>query len=67
MGFYSPIELQRIGSLGSISYVGQNVNIEAVPFSDIFMNDVENKYYISGDVIRNLNTKKEQHITELTR
>lgn len=28
-----PIELQRYGSMGSISYHGQNVKIEGVPFT----------------------------------
>ena len=30
-----PIELQRYGSMGSISYHGQNVKIEGVPFTKI--------------------------------
>ena len=30
-----PIELQRYGSIGSISYHGQNVKIEGVPFTKI--------------------------------
>ena len=30
-----PIELQRYGSMGSISYHGQNVKMEGVPFTEI--------------------------------
>ena len=35
---YRPIELQRYGSLGSISYDGQSVNIIGAPFSSLFLN-----------------------------
>lgn len=35
LGFRLPIELQRYGSMGSISYHGQNVKIEGVPFTEI--------------------------------
>ena len=36
MGLQSrPIELQRYGSMGSISYKGQNVNIRGVPFDQV--------------------------------
>ena len=35
IGFRAPIELQRSGSIGSISYEGQNVNISGVGFSDV--------------------------------
>ena len=35
LGFRLPIELQRYGSMGSISYHGQNVKIEGVPFTKI--------------------------------
>ena len=33
LGFQMPSELQRYGSMGSISYHGQNVKIEGVPFT----------------------------------
>ena len=35
LGFQMPSELQRYGSMGSISYHGQNVKIEGVPFTEI--------------------------------
>ena len=35
IGLHGPIELQQSGSIGSISYRGQNVNIEGVPFFDV--------------------------------
>lgn len=36
MGLQSrPIELQRYGSMGSISYNGQNVNLHGIPFQDV--------------------------------
>lgn len=35
LGFQMPSELQRYGSMGSISYHGQNVKIEGVPFTKI--------------------------------
>ena len=36
IGFYAPIELQQSGYIGSISYVGQNVNIKGEEFSKVF-------------------------------
>lgn len=35
IGLHGPIELQQSGYIGSISYRGQNVNIEGVPFTDV--------------------------------
>ena len=35
MGFNMPIELQRDGYIGSISYINQKVNIQGVPFSSV--------------------------------
>ena len=35
LGFQMPSELQRYGSMGSISYHGQNVKMEGVPFTKI--------------------------------
>lgn len=35
VGLHGPIELQQSGSMGSISYNGQNVNIQGVPFGDV--------------------------------
>lgn len=35
IGFQMPIELQRSGSMGSISYRRQNVNIQGVPFDQV--------------------------------
>lgn len=35
IGFQAPIELQQSGSIGSISYDGQNVNLKGVNFSDV--------------------------------
>lgn len=35
IGFQMPIELQRSGSMGSISYNRQNVNIQGVPFDQV--------------------------------
>jgi len=35
IGLHGPIELQQSGSIGSISYNKQNVNIQGVPFSDV--------------------------------
>lgn len=35
IGFQMPIELQRSGSMGSISYHRQNVNIQGVPFEQV--------------------------------
>ena len=37
IGFQMPIELQRSGSMGSISYNRQNVNIQGVPFDQAQM------------------------------
>lgn len=65
MGFLAPIELQRVGSIGSIDYLGQNVNLKGVPFTDILGND--NQYSISDDEeMRELNTKEEKLATELS-
>lgn len=36
IGFYAPIELQLSGYIGSIAYLGQNVNIEGKEFSKVF-------------------------------
>ena len=35
LGFQMPSKLQRYGSMGSISYHGQNVKMEGVPFTEI--------------------------------
>lgn len=35
IGFHMPIELLRSGSIGSISYSGQNVNLRGVSFSSV--------------------------------
>ena len=35
LGFQMPSELQRYGSMGSITYHGQNVKMEGVPFTEI--------------------------------
>ena len=35
LGFHMPSELQRSGSIGSISYKGQNVNLQGEKFSDV--------------------------------
>lgn len=35
IGFQMPIELQRSGSMGSISYRRQNVNMQGVPFDQV--------------------------------
>ena len=61
-----PTELQRVGSIGSISYDKRSVNIEGMPFSDIFTDDGENQYSVSDDEIRNLNTQEEKLTTELS-
>lgn len=36
IGFHMPIELNKSGFIGSISYIGQKVNISGEKFSDIF-------------------------------
>lgn len=48
IGFQAPIELQQSGSIGSISYKGQNVNIQGVPFSEILSNDDDIRYSLKG-------------------
>lgn len=50
IGSQMPIELLRDGSVGSISYFGQNVNIEGVPFSEVFRagNSVKSKLSVSA-------------------
>ena len=35
LGFQMPSELQRYGSIGSISYLGQNVKLDGVPFAEL--------------------------------
>ena len=35
IGFQMPIELQRVGSIGSISYNERSVNIKGVPFDEV--------------------------------
>ncbi len=37
IGFQMPIELQQSGSMGSISYQQQNVNLQGVPFHEVVM------------------------------
>lgn len=55
MGLQSrPIELQRYGSMGSISYKGQNVNISGIPFREIVStkqpwDNQKKRYSISDD------------------
>lgn len=61
-----PTELQRVGSIGSISYNKRSVNIVGVPFNDLFIRDSENQYSVSDDEIRNLNTQEEKLTTELS-
>ena len=39
IGFQMPIEVQRVGSIGSISYKGRSVNSSGVPFTDIVKTD----------------------------
>lgn len=46
LGFQMPSELQRYGSLGSISYHGQNVKMEGVPFTEI---ETQTKYQLDVD------------------
>ncbi len=45
-----PTDLLRYGSVGSISYSGQNVNIEGIPFSEVFResNAVKGKLSVSS-------------------
>ena len=43
LGFHMPSELQRSGSIGSISYKGQNVNLRGEKFSDIVKLDDSEK------------------------
>ena len=38
IGFQMPIEVQRVGSIGSISYIRDSVNISGEPFSKIVKN-----------------------------
>lgn len=61
-----PTELQRVGSIGSISYNKRSVNIVGVPFNDLFIRDSENQYSVSDDEIRNLNIQEEKLTTELS-
>lgn len=61
-----PTELQRVGSIGSISYNKRSVNIVGVPFNDLFIRDSESQYSVSDDEIRNLNTQEEKLTTELS-
>lgn len=46
LGFQMPSELQRYGSMGSISYHGQNVKMEGVPFTEI---ETQTKYQLDMD------------------
>lgn len=46
LGFQMPSELQRYGSMGSISYHGQNVKMEGVPFTEI---ETQSKYQLDVD------------------
>ena len=46
LGFQMPSELQRYGSMGSISYHGQNVKMEGVPFTKI---ETQTKYQLDVD------------------
>ncbi len=41
IGFQMPIELQLSGYIGSISYKGQNVNIEGKSFSNVFKENTD--------------------------
>ena len=47
MGFYTPIELQRDGYIGSISYINQKVNIKGVPFSSVVKTEANDKVMFS--------------------
>ena len=50
MGLQSrPIELQRYGSMGSISYNRQNVNIQGVPFDQVVRTTGQAQYSISEE------------------
>lgn len=67
MGFLAPIELQRVGSIGSIGYSGQNVNLKGVPFTDIFRDRDEVKFSISEDgEINELNERERQLMEEIS-
>lgn len=46
LGFQMPSELQRYGSMGSISYHGQNFKMEGVPFTEI---ETQTKYQLDVD------------------
>lgn len=46
LGFQMPSELQRYGSMGSISYHGQNVKMEGMPFTEI---ETQTKYQLDVD------------------
>lgn len=46
LGFQMPSELQRYDSMGSISYHGQNVKMEGVPFTGI---ETQTKYQLDVD------------------
>lgn len=46
LGFQMPSELKRYGSMGSISYHGQNVKMEGVPFTEI---ETQTKYQLDVD------------------
>ena len=58
IGFYMPIELQQSGYIGNISYVGQNVNINGVPFLNVAKEipaegNIEEEYALSLPTIDN--------------
>ena len=56
IGFKMPIELQQSGYIGSISYVGQNVNIKGEEFSKVFKEDNELHSDRDSDTITKINT-----------
>ena len=51
IGFQVPIELQRSGSMGSISYNRQNVNIQGVPFDQIVETQESGRQYSINEAV----------------
>lgn len=67
LGFYMPSELQRSGSIGSISYKGQNVNLQGEKFSDVVrVDDAEQVQFRASAADIQFSPETQERAPELT-
>ena len=67
LGFHMPSELQRSGSIGSISYKGRSVNMQGEKFSDVVrVDDAEQAQFRASAADIRSSTETQERAPELT-